>query len=140
MAEAPLRLSVRTPRETVAELDALSLRLPTDTGQVGLRPRCEPAVLALEAGLALVRTTAGLRFLATAGGVLRCDGRRAVVLTPIAVLGDDAAEVRERLEQALAVPSGDLELRRAIERLEKGIRRELRRASGPPSATPEPAA
>lgn len=125
MAEG-LQLVVRTPHEVVAELAAASLRVPVDSGQVGLRPRCEPTVLALEPGLVLVLTDARLRFLATGGGLLRCDGRRAVVLTPVAVLGDDATSVRARLEEALALPGADRELRQAIERLEAGILRELR--------------
>lgn len=126
MADATLKLEVLTPQELAAELEVRSLRVPTDTGQVGLRPRSEPTVLAVEPGLVLAQTPEGARFLATAGGLLRCDGRRAVVLTPIAVVGDSAQEVRSRLQQALAAPRADLELRRAIERLETGILRELR--------------
>lgn len=127
MADEFLTLVVRTPQEVTAELEARSLRVPSDTGQVGLRPRSEPTVLAVEPGLVLVRTQEGTRFLATAGGLLRCDGRRAIVLTPVAVVGSDPLEVRTRLEEALAAPRADLELRRAIERLETGILRELRR-------------
>lgn len=126
MADATLKLVVRTPQEIVAELEARSLRVPADTGQVGLRPRCEPSVLAVEPGLAFARTQAGVRFFATAGGLLRCDGRRVVVLTPVAVCGRDPQEVRSRLADALAAPRADLELRLAIERLETGILRELR--------------
>jgi len=127
MAEPTLRLVLRTPRETVAELSVRSLRVGADTGQVGLRPRCETTVLAVEAGLALAWTAGGLRFVATAGGILRCDGANAVLLSPVCVVGDDAAEVRRRLDQALAAPSGEAELRRAIERLERGLVSELRR-------------
>ena len=71
-----------------------------------------------------------MRFLATAGGLLRCDGLRAILLTPVAVVGDDAQAVRRRLEEALEAPRADLELRRAIERLETGILRELRKGEG----------
>jgi F0F1-type ATP synthase epsilon subunit len=126
MDDATLELVIRTPQEVVAEIEAHSLRVPADTGQVGLRPRCEPAVLAMEPGLAIARTRAGAHFFATTGGLLRCDGRRVVVLTPVAVSGRDPQEVRARLEDALAVPRADLELRRVIERLEAGILRELR--------------
>jgi F0F1-type ATP synthase epsilon subunit len=130
VADPLLKIVVRTPREVAAEFDARSLRVPADTGQVGLRPRGEPTVLAVEPGLALAWTPEGVRFLATAGGLLRCDGRRAIVLTPVAVVGRDARSVRRRLEEALAVPRADLELRRAIERLETGILRELRVGEG----------
>jgi F0F1-type ATP synthase epsilon subunit len=131
MAEGHLEVVVRTPQEVVAELEARSLRLPADTGRVGLRPRCEPTVLAVEPGLVLAWTDVGVRFLATAGGLLRCDGRRAILLTPLAVVGDDAQAVRERLEEALAAPRAELELRQAIERLESGILRELRKGEKP---------
>ena len=127
MTDRFLKVVVRTPHEIVAELEARSLRVPADTGQVGLRPRSEPAVLAVEPGLVLAWTEEGLRFLATAGGLLRCDGRQAIVLTPVAVVGHDAQEVRRRLEDVLAAPRADLELRRAIERLETGILHELRK-------------
>jgi len=130
VADAILKLVVRTPQEVVAEFAARSLRVPADTGQVGLRPRCEPTVLAVEPGLAIARTEVGARFFATAGGLLRCDGHRVVVLTPVAVCGRDPEEVRARLTDALAAPSADLELRRAIERLETGILRELRGGEG----------
>ncbi len=129
MADAGLEFVVLTPGEIVVQLEALALRVPTDSGQVGLRHGAEPSVLAVEPGLALATTPAGVRFLATAGGLLRCDGRRAVLLTPIAVLGDDAASVSRRLDEALAAPGSELALRRAIERLEAGILRELRGGS-----------
>lgn len=131
MADRLLKVVVRTPQEVVAELDARSLRVPADTGRVGLRPRCEPTVLAVEPGLVLVWTEEGARFLATAGGLLRCDGRRAIVLTPLAVVGRDAREVRTRLAEALGAPRADVELRRAIEKLETGILRDLRKGGEP---------
>ena len=37
MSEAPLKLIVRTPRKIVVELQVSSIRVPTETGQVGLR-------------------------------------------------------------------------------------------------------
>jgi F0F1-type ATP synthase epsilon subunit len=124
--ERTLHVDVCTPRESVASLDVHSLRVPSDTGQVGLRPRSEPGVLAIEPGLILASALDGLVFIATAGGLLRCDGQRAVVITPVAVAGRDAHAVRERLEEAMTTPRAELELRLAIERLETGILRELR--------------
>jgi F0F1-type ATP synthase epsilon subunit len=138
VADPLLSLLVRTPREVAAELEVRSLRVPADTGQVGLRPRCEATVLAVEPGLALAWTSEGVRFVATAGGLLRCDGRRAVLLTPIAVVGSDAATVRAQLEAALAAPRTDLELRRALERLETGILQELRKRDGPDARESQP--
>ena len=110
-----------------------SLRVPTDTGQVGLRPRSEAAALVVEPGLALAASPDGLRFVATAGGLLRCDGKEAVLLTPLAVVGESAAAVRAELEGALGTPSPDLELRAILQRLETGILQELRLSTSPAS-------
>jgi F0F1-type ATP synthase epsilon subunit len=127
MAPACLHLIVRTPRALILELDVVSVRVPADTGEVGLRPRGEATVLAVEPGLVLARTVTVLRFLGTAGGLLRSDGQRAVLLTPLAVLGGDGPGVLEALAAALATPDPEIELRRAIERLEAGILQELHR-------------
>jgi len=126
VAEEMLRLVIRTPREVALDVAVRSLRVASDSGQVGLHPGCEPAVLAVEPGLALAWTREGLRFVATAGGVLRCDGRVATLLSPIAAAGDEAQSVRTRLEEGLAAPGAAGDLRRAIERLEAGLLRELR--------------
>ena len=129
MDEETLRFVVRTPQGGVLDERVTSLRVPTDTGQVGLRPRAEAAALVVEPGLALAASSDGLRFLATAGGLLRCDGKQAVLLTPLAVVGDSAEVVRAELSQALETPSRDLELRAVLQRLETGILQELRRGA-----------
>jgi F0F1-type ATP synthase epsilon subunit len=132
VAEATLRLVVRTPQGGVFDGRVTSLRVPSDTGQVGLRPRAEAAALVVEPGLALAATSNGLRFIATAGGLLRCDGEQAVLLTPLAVFGESAEAVRAELEEALARPRADLELRAILQRLETGILQELRRERSAP--------
>jgi F0F1-type ATP synthase epsilon subunit len=131
-----LRLRVRTPRELVAEFDVASLRVATSTGQVGLRPRCEPTVLPVEPGLAIARTVGGLRFVGTVGGLLRTDGREAMLLTPVAVVGDSVPDVAARLDEALTAPDPEREVRRLLERLEVGILLELRRGDGAPGRGP----
>ncbi len=129
MADATFRLLVRTPQGGVFDERVTSLRVPTDTGQVGLRPRSETAALVVEPGLALALGLDGLRFVATAGGLLRCDGTQAVLLTPLAVVGESAEAVRAELSQALEKPSPDLELRAVLQRLETGILQELRQST-----------
>lgn len=129
MAEETLRLRVRTPQGSVIDERVRSLRVPGDTGQVGLRPRSEAAALVVEPGLALANTPSGLRFVATAGGLLRCDGREAVLLTPLAVVGESAEAVGSELERVLGTPSPDRELRGLLQRLETGILQELRRTT-----------
>lgn len=134
MAEPGLRLTVRTPTDARVFDGAVdSLRVPSDTGQVGLRPRSEPAALVVEPGLALASGADGLHFLATAGGLLRCDGETAVLLTPLAVAGRSAEAVRAGLEEALGASSADIELRAVLQRLETGILRELRRSTAAPA-------
>jgi F0F1-type ATP synthase epsilon subunit len=126
MAEALLRFTVQTPERTAFEAELVSLRLPTDSGQVGLRPRGEASLLAVEPGLVLAKTRDGLRFVATAGGLLRCDGRGATLLTPLAVTGESAQAVAQALDEALRAGRADLELHSLLQRLETGILVELR--------------
>jgi len=128
-ARGTVRLLVRTPGGIVFNERVSSLRVPSDTGQVGLRPRSEPAALVVEPGLVLASATIGARYIATAGGLLRCDGDQAVLLTPLAVTGESAESVRDGLEQAMARPGSDLELRAVLQRLETGILQELRRSA-----------
>ncbi|MBW2397137.1 MAG: hypothetical protein JRG95_23050 [Deltaproteobacteria bacterium] len=129
MAEQTLRLVVRTPQGGVLDERVISLRVPTDTGQVGLRPRSEAAALVVEPGLVLATGIDRVCFIATAGGLLRCDGKQAVLLTPLAVIGESAAAVRAGLAEALGKPSPDLELRSVLQRLQTGILQELRGTS-----------
>lgn len=126
MNPLPLKLVVRTPRDIVLELSVSSIRVPTETGQVGVRPRAEPLVLAVEPGLVLVRLDETYKYVGTAGGLLRCDGARASLLTPLAVGGDKEDVVMDALEEALAQPSVEMEARAALGRLQSSILRELR--------------
>jgi len=130
MKRGSVHLVVRTPRGVAADLEVQSLRVPTDTGQVGLRPGAEAAVTPVEPGLVLARTAERLHFIGTAGGLLRTDGREAELLTPVAVLEDDAAAAVAAVDQALAGADPERDLRQAIERLETGLRREVRGVDG----------
>lgn len=136
MAEPRLRFIMRTPHEVVLDTPVVSARVATETGHVGLRPRMEPVVLAVEAGLALVRTDRGLRFAGSAGGLLSCDGTQATLLTPLGVVGDDAEAVQAALARALAEPGAEQKLRATLDKLETRILIELRRepAAGPGTA------
>lgn len=126
MTTSQLQLIVRTPREVVLELRVSSIRVPTETGQVGVRPRVEPLVLAVEPGLVLLRQEDAFQFVGTAGGLLRCDGATASLLTPLAVSGDDEDAVLDAIEQAIARPSAEMEARATLGRLQTSILRELR--------------
>lgn len=134
MPDVALHLILRTPQKIVLEVDVVSLRVPTETGQVGLRPRSEATILAVEPGLVLFRVGDRLQYAGTSGGLLRCDGQNAVLLTPIAVAGDEPDTVLTALDAALALPEAERDARATLERLEKNIVRDLHQAeqtSGP---------
>lgn len=121
-----LRFAIRTPRGVVLDERLLSARVPAETGQVGLRPREEPLLLGVEPGLVVLRTEGGLRFAATAGGLLESDRERAVLYTPFAASGDTGEGVLAALDRALATPDRELAARRRIAELEKRIAQEVR--------------
>jgi F0F1-type ATP synthase epsilon subunit len=121
-----LRFVIRTPKEVTLDLEASSIRVPTLTGQVGLRPRSESTILAIEAGLIVIRQHNQFSYAGTAGGLLRSDGALATLLTPLAVTGDDPDAVVTELDRVLAIPSEESEIRKALAHIELRIREELR--------------
>jgi F0F1-type ATP synthase epsilon subunit len=131
MNKEVLHVTIRTPRSVVLDQDARSLRVPTRTGQVGLRPRGEPTVLAVEAGLIVIRLPGGTRYAGTAGGLLHADGRRASLLTPLAVVGESVDSVSRQLDDLLAAPGEEMEVRHTLGRLESRIVQELRYGDEP---------
>lgn len=126
MTKQTLRVIIRTPNETILDVDAVALRVNTHTGQVGLRPRGEPTVLAIEAGLIVLRLNGDKRYAGTAGGLLHTDGKSASLLTPLAVVAEDPDSVSEQLDALLSAPSEEMEVRRSLGRLETRILQELR--------------
>lgn len=131
MSTRLLHVIIRTPQETVVEQDVVALRVPTQTGQVGLRPGSEPSVLAIDAGLIVLRLSDGMRFAGTAGGLLHTSREAASLLTPLAVVGDDVESVSRQLDLLLSVPSEEMEVRRTLGRLETRILQELRQEDEP---------
>lgn len=126
MPHNTLHWTVRTPHDVVQSLEACSIRAPAETGQVGLRPRMEPLVLAIEPGLVTVRTAQALHFVGTVGGLLKCDGQQAQLLTPLAVIGDDEQALLEQLDQLLLKPDEEMQTRAMLGELENRILTELR--------------
>jgi F0F1-type ATP synthase epsilon subunit len=121
-----LQLVIRTPHRVVFDDAVRSARLPTATGQVGVRPREEPLVLAVEPGLILISGADRLLFAASAGGLFDGDRERAALYTPFAVVGERADEVADALNQLLAVPDSELSVHRRLGELEDRIVSELR--------------
>ena len=120
-----LRLIIRTPHDAVVDAAVESARVPTGSGQIGLRPRQEPFVTVVESGLVLLEVGGELRFAATAGGLLRADRVTAVLATPFAVTGADGAAVLSALDEAYATPDSELVTRRRLAELEQHIVQEL---------------
>jgi F0F1-type ATP synthase epsilon subunit len=129
-----LRLVIRTPHEVVLDAPVQAVRVPTETGQVGLRPREEPLMLAVEPGLVVVRTEHGVRFAATAGGLLDGGRERVVLHTPFAVTDEREADVLAALDRALATPDSEIAARRRLGELERRIVHELRARPSTPRA------
>lgn len=126
-----LRFAIRTPREVVFDGAVTSARVPSPTGQVGLRPSEEPAMLAIEPGLVVLTAADGVRFAATAGGLLEAGREVATLFTPFAVVDEQAEAVLEALDTALATPDSELQARRRLGELEQRIVQELRHRPRP---------
>lgn len=121
-----LHMVVRTPHQIAFEQNVFSLRLPTETGQVGLRPRGEGMIMAVEAGVVIARSPRGTCYIGTAGGLMVFDGSRAILLTPIAAAGEDQATIVARLTKLLAEPDEEMRARIALGRLETQILQRMR--------------
>jgi F0F1-type ATP synthase epsilon subunit len=121
----PLRLTIRTPHDVILGEPVRSARIPTQSGQLGLRPGMEPMVLAIEPGLIIVRLDGGDRFVATAGGLLAAGREASTVYTPYGVTGSSEDEVLAALDVALETPGSELAARRQLGELERHILREL---------------
>lgn len=126
-----LQLVIRTPHEAVFDERVRAVRLPAEGGQFGLRPGQEPFFTMVEPGLIVVRMMNGLRFAASAGGLIDADRRFAELLSPFAVTGTTPEDVLTALARALAMPEGDVALRRRLGELEQRIVQELGRHSAP---------
>ena len=130
MNEVLLHFAVRTPLTEPFAENVASVRLPTVDGQVGLRPRGEAMVLAVEPGLIVVRGGAeggetDLAFIATAGGLLESGRTQAVLLTPLAAVGGSEDEMLAALDRMRAAPDSALLARHRLEELEQRILHEL---------------
>lgn len=129
-----LRLLVQTPREIVYDGLVSSVRVPTQSGQVGLRPRGEPGLSVVEPGLIVTRIGQEHGFVASAGGLLDINRERALLLTPFAAAGSRDSDVLSALADALATPDSEINARKRLGELEQRILHELREPSLGPGA------
>jgi hypothetical protein len=70
----------------------------------------------------------GVRFAATAGGLLEVARDKATLLTPFAAVGDEESALSAQLADALASPDSELIARRRLDEFERRIVREARRS------------
>lgn len=138
MADRFFRFVVRTPHDIVLDTQASSVRVPTETGYVGIRQHMEALVLPIEAGLVVVRLDGRVTLVGSAGGLLTADGGQATVFTPLAVVGTDPVAIQRALDDALAAPDSELAVRAKLGKLEGRILTELRAPQEPPRSTREP--
>jgi F0F1-type ATP synthase epsilon subunit len=125
------QLIIRTPHEVILQTSVRSARVLTETGHVGLRPRTESTVLAVEAGVVSaypdVEGPEIEIFIGTAGGLLTCDRNTATLLTPLAVVGDSERAIVAQIDDLMQRPNSELEARATLSKLEGHILSELRR-------------
>jgi F0F1-type ATP synthase epsilon subunit len=127
MPPGTLHFIVRTPHAVAVEIDVHSIRIPTESGQVGLRPQIEPQIIAVEAGLVLVRNGPhDMRFIGTAGGLLVAEKVRATLMTPLALSGADRSSIMDQLQKALGEPNDEMQARAMLANLEEEIISEMR--------------
>lgn len=121
---------VRTPHGEVLRSRLVSLRVPTETGSVGILAGMERAAIAIEPGLVVGRTADADVFIATAGGILRVERARATLLAAVAVVGRDPASVVAAMTALTATSTAEAELRRRIDKLEQSLVAQSRRRDG----------
>jgi F0F1-type ATP synthase epsilon subunit len=125
------QLMIRTPHEVALESAVRSVRVPTETGHVGLRPRTEPCVIAVEPGILNARLVGDDAtsevFVGTAGGLLMCDRNTVTLFTPLAVVGDNETALVQQLDDLMRRPNSEMETRSAFSKLEGHILTEIRR-------------
>jgi F0F1-type ATP synthase epsilon subunit len=125
MSPATIRFVARTPHEVVFDGEVRSIRVLTETGHVGVRPRTEPLVLPVEAGLVLVRAVDHVTLVGSAGGLLSVRHGQATLFTPLGVVGTDPVAIRKALDQALTTPNSEFTIRAKLGKLESQILTEL---------------
>ena len=120
-----LQVTIRTPDAQVFQAEVRSVRVPSDSGWVGLRPGGEPLVLAVDPWLIVMHDAVGPYFAATAGGLLRSDRAHCTLLTPYAAVGRSEQEMEDTLSQLRNAPTAELLARRRLEELEQRVMSEL---------------
>jgi F0F1-type ATP synthase epsilon subunit len=126
MSEGKILAVIQTPNQIVFEAPVSAMRVPTQTGQVGIRVGMEPLVLIVEPGLVSLRDAEKTSFVGTSGGLL--DAARDVVrfLSPVAIVGSSPEAVLDELNAQLGMPDSELMARRRLGELEARIIEELK--------------
>ena len=126
MASRELKVLIQTPDASVVEAGFDAARVPTRTGQVGLRPDMEPLVLVVEPGLVVLRRGDDTLYVGTGGGILDVSASGARLLTPFAIQGASPDDVLAELDAHMGTPSSELLARRRLGELEERILEQLK--------------
>jgi|RhiMethySRZTD1v2_1073278.scaffolds.fasta_scaffold175533_2 F-type H+-transporting ATPase subunit epsilon len=113
-----LTLEIVTPDRAIVREEVDEVELPGYEGYFGVLPGHTPLLATLKVGELWYRTGSEKHFLAVAGGFVEVLPDRVTVLAQIAERAQDidvarAEAARQRAEERLARPAGDIDLERA---------------------------
>lgn len=114
MTDAPhdpnrLRLLVLTPEEILFEGDVLWAQVPLIDGLTGIWPGHAPLVGRIDRGTVEYATPDGIEAVSVAGGVLRVDEGRCIVLVSALVQGEPGGWSTDGPDAAVEESDADLE-------------------------------
>lgn len=131
MPETTFETAVVTPERTILEAEATSVVLPAYDGELGVLAHRAPMLARLGAGALRVELAdGGDESWFVDGGFAQMVGNRLTILTETAVEPSqlDAADARQGLEEALALPADSPAARKSKERAVASARARLRLA------------
>lgn len=126
MPNPTILLLIQTPSVTVVDRRVRALRVPTQTGQVGIRPGIEPLVLIVEPGLVSLVDEEETSYVGTAGGLLEASRVAVKLVTPFAITGTSPDQILTELNAQLGTPNSELVARRRLGELEARLIEQLK--------------
>ncbi len=122
-----IRLTVRTPQDTVFDDEVEEVVLPLSDGWIGILPGHAEFVARLMAGNFVIRLVGHERHGATVGGTMRVRGDRALILTGAATIDHDfdqlESDVSEQFERSI---SAEKEAEKHFDRVYRQMARAFR--------------
>jgi F-type H+-transporting ATPase subunit epsilon len=123
-----LLLEIITPEKTVLKEKVESIVVPSFYGELGILKNHAPAVLELQIGRLKFKKDGRENYVFIAGGFLKVEKNRVIILTPAGELKEEidikrAEMAKKRAEERLKSKSGDVDILRAEISLKKAISR-----------------